>query len=159
MFFLTEEELGIQNIPVHRSSKILFKNKFFTRGPDFAKNSREAAISFCHQKQTESNVVCLLVEHQLYLTVWIEQKTKTEISQDTKTSTKSPKDDLLDRDLDFVNRCQRELAEIIGPIATIVCQRTITKNPAITKIEFVKALAEQIPDRTQAKEFQQRFFS
>lgn len=159
MFFLTEEELGIQNIPVHRSSKILFKNKIFTRGPDFAKNSREAAISFCHQKQTESNVLCLLVEHHLYLTVWIEQKNKTEIERDKKSSAKQPKDDLLDRDLDFVDRCQRELAEIIGPIATIVCQRTITQNPAITKIEFVKALAEQIPDRSQAKEFEQSLLS
>ncbi|NES22711.1 MAG: serine/threonine protein kinase [Symploca sp. SIO3E6] len=60
---------------------------------------------------------------------------------------------------DFIQHCQQELAEFIGPISTIVCQRTLAKNPAFSATEFVDALAKQIPNQQQAVEFQQRLLS
>jgi eukaryotic-like serine/threonine-protein kinase len=59
----------------------------------------------------------------------------------------------------FINRCKKELAEFIGPIATIVCQRTLTQNPELSMTEFVEALAKQIPNQKQALEFQRRLLS
>jgi len=62
-------------------------------------------------------------------------------------------------DPDFIQHCQLELAEFIGPISTIVCQRTLVNNPELSATEFVDALAKQIPNQQQAVEFQQRLLS
>jgi eukaryotic-like serine/threonine-protein kinase len=59
-------------------------------------------------------------------------------------------------DATFISRCQQELAEFIGPMASIVCQRMLSKHPGITAADFVEALAQKIPDREQAQEFQRR---
>jgi eukaryotic-like serine/threonine-protein kinase len=59
----------------------------------------------------------------------------------------------------FINRCQQELAEIVGPIASIICQRTLSKNPNLSSTELIEALAKQIPNSTQAVEFKQRLLS
>ncbi|MGK7872599.1 MAG: serine/threonine protein kinase [Xenococcaceae cyanobacterium] len=56
----------------------------------------------------------------------------------------------------FISRCQQELAELIGPMAAIVCKRTLSKNTGISRTEFVEALAKKIPNQKQALEFQQR---
>lgn len=56
----------------------------------------------------------------------------------------------------FLNRCKKELAEYIGPIASIVCQRTLIRSPELSETEFVEALAQQIPNQKQALEFKRR---
>ncbi|OKH18520.1 protein kinase [Hydrococcus rivularis NIES-593] len=59
-------------------------------------------------------------------------------------------------DLNFISRSQQELAQFIGPIASIICQRILSKNPTISPRDFVEALAHKIPDPKQAEEFQRR---
>lgn len=59
----------------------------------------------------------------------------------------------------FINRCKHELAELIGPIASLICQRTITKNPELSATEFIEALAKKIPNQKQASDFQKRLLS
>ncbi|MEA5510363.1 serine/threonine-protein kinase [Crocosphaera sp. UHCC 0190] len=59
----------------------------------------------------------------------------------------------------FVARCQAELAELIGPMASIICQKTWKKNPNASADEFVKALAQKIPDPQKAQGFQQKLLS
>ena len=54
----------------------------------------------------------------------------------------------------FLAHCQRELAEYIGPMASIICKRTITKNPELSPNEFVEVLATKIPNQKQAEAFQ-----
>ncbi|WP_019504671.1 serine/threonine-protein kinase [Pleurocapsa sp. PCC 7319] len=58
---------------------------------------------------------------------------------------------------EFVKRCCQELAEFIGPIATIVCDRIIKQNPTISQEELCLALAKTINNPEQARDFQQRF--
>jgi eukaryotic-like serine/threonine-protein kinase len=60
---------------------------------------------------------------------------------------------------DFVARCQQELAEFIGPIASIICQRSLRQNPSLSEREFVETLAQQIPSPENAKAFRQRLRS
>lgn len=60
---------------------------------------------------------------------------------------------------DFIQYCQQELAEFIGPIATLVCQRTLLQNPQFLAGEFIKELAQKIPDSQQSLEFQRRVLS
>lgn len=62
-------------------------------------------------------------------------------------------------DPNFLKRCEQELAELIGPIASIICQRTLTKNPEISSTELVEVIAKQIPSSKQASEFKKRLFS
>jgi serine/threonine protein kinase len=59
-------------------------------------------------------------------------------------------------DPSIVARIQQEFAQFIGPMASIICQRLLSKNPTMSVTEFVQALAQKIPDSKQAEEFQKR---
>jgi serine/threonine protein kinase len=58
---------------------------------------------------------------------------------------------------EFIERCRQELAEFIGPMAHIICQRTIKQNLSMTESELCNLLAQTIPNPQQAKEFKRRF--
>ena len=60
---------------------------------------------------------------------------------------------------DFLELCRRELAEFIGPMATVICRRTLAQNPGISPFDFVEALAQKIPNPQQAQEFRQKVIS
>ncbi|WP_036483061.1 serine/threonine-protein kinase [Myxosarcina sp. GI1] len=57
---------------------------------------------------------------------------------------------------EFIQRCCQELAEFIGPMATIVCKRALAQNPNLTKTELLETLAEKIANPQQAFIFKQR---
>ena len=71
MLFITEEELENQSVPGKEPSQIIFQNKLLTKGPIISKDSREKAVKLC-QTYSDDNRLCLIVENQWYLTVWIE---------------------------------------------------------------------------------------
>ena len=56
----------------------------------------------------------------------------------------------------FIKRCQQELAEVIGPIASIICQRTLAQNSQSSEHEFIESLSKQIQNQQDAKEFRKR---
>lgn len=62
-------------------------------------------------------------------------------------------------DPNFLRHCQQELAEYIGPIAAIICQRTLARNPGMSANELVKALAQKIPNSKHSQEFQRRLIT
>lgn len=137
MIFLTREEVG--NIPAS-SSQIVFQNKLFTRGPDFAKNLQESAQKYC-QKNSQ-NITCLLVDNHCYFSVWIEQDKEI-----TCPTTIEP---------DFLCYCEESLAKFIGPIANLVCQNVLERNPQISKAEFIKTLAQQTINLEQEFDFKRQ---
>lgn len=55
--------------------------------------------------------------------------------------------------------CQNELTEMIGPIASIICDLTLKQNPNLQLPEFIKVLSQHIPDQLVALEFQKRLLS
>lgn len=57
---------------------------------------------------------------------------------------------------EFIERCRQELAEFIGPMANIICQRTIKQNPRMTESELCNSLAQTISNPQQAQQFQRR---
>ncbi|MEH2119634.1 serine/threonine-protein kinase [Nostoc sp.] len=59
----------------------------------------------------------------------------------------------------FVHQCERELANLIGPIATFLVQKAVKSSGQISRAEFVKVLASQIPEPQKALQFQQRLLS
>ncbi|MGK7917760.1 MAG: hypothetical protein AB4038_19835 [Prochloraceae cyanobacterium] len=160
--FTTREKLQLQSVPGDNSSEIIFQNKLLTRGPDFAKNVREAAIGFCRSYAGQKHL-CLLVENSSYLSVWKEESQTATINkinksdnQELATSTRIRQ---LPLDSSFISRCQQELAELIGPIAIVICERTVSENPTIGRTQLVKLLAKEISDREQAQSFQRRLLS
>jgi serine/threonine-protein kinase len=81
----------------------------------------------------------------------------------TPTQNLSPKvQQVIPSDIDdaFVVQCERELIDLIGPIARLLIQKAIkTSNLAISREEFVKILAAQVPDAQKAIQFQQHLLS
>jgi len=62
-------------------------------------------------------------------------------------------------DSEFVERCQRELAVSIGPIASFIIDDVIAQSSPHSPYELVEALAAEIPDLREAREFKHRVFS
>ncbi|MGF1936236.1 MAG: protein kinase domain-containing protein [Nostoc sp. ChiQUE02] len=56
----------------------------------------------------------------------------------------------------FIHQCERELADLIGPIAKFLVQKTVKSSGQVSRAEFVKILASQIPEPKKALLFQQR---
>ena len=59
----------------------------------------------------------------------------------------------------FIARCQQILVELIGPIATIICKRTVTQNPNIERSKFIELIAKQIPEQQKAEEFKKKLLN
>ncbi|RMF22303.1 MAG: serine/threonine protein kinase [Cyanobacteria bacterium J083] len=76
-----------------------------------------------------------------------------------KTTNNGETDDFLPQPLlnkQFITTCQQKLAQYIGPMASIVCQRTIKQNPGISGRNLVYKLAATIPNLEQAEEFKRK---
>ena len=59
-------------------------------------------------------------------------------------------------DNNFINKCERDLIYLIGPIANFVIEEILQSNPQISATEFVNKLAKNVPDSGMAEEFKQR---
>ncbi|WP_017654187.1 caspase family protein [Fortiea contorta] len=59
-------------------------------------------------------------------------------------------------DADFINKCEQELVDLIGPIARFILQGILQSYPQISSRELVNKLIAQIPCPQQAREFQHR---
>jgi serine/threonine protein kinase len=59
----------------------------------------------------------------------------------------------------FLDRCQTELAQCIGPMAQFILEETLAKNPGFSVHQLVEALAREIPDSQEAIKFRQRLLS
>ena len=57
---------------------------------------------------------------------------------------------------EFAQRCCQELAEFVGPIAKMLCDRIITENPHFSEPEIVHTLSLKIEDPQQAETFRQK---
>jgi two-component sensor histidine kinase len=60
---------------------------------------------------------------------------------------------------DFAQLCERELSDLVGPIAPLLVQKTLLAFPQISNEELVKTLTAQIPDAQDALKFQNRLLT
>jgi predicted regulator of Ras-like GTPase activity (Roadblock/LC7/MglB family) len=113
-------------------------------------------------KDIENTIKTLQTELETYQTIELKSNDSSPLTlrrKCTQRTTSNKTATNLKLTPDFINSCQQELAKYIGPIASIICKRTLSKNSQIEASEFVKILAKHIRDRQQALEFQNRFFS
>ncbi|NEP00024.1 MAG: hypothetical protein F6K58_15355 [Symploca sp. SIO2E9] len=76
MLVLTAKQLEHQGVSVeeaNEASQIRTTNKIFTRGRDFPKHRREAAVKLGH-KYLDDGIFCFIAENDHSLTVWVEKK-------------------------------------------------------------------------------------
>ncbi len=55
-----------------------------------------------------------------------------------------------------IERCQQALANYIGPISALICQRTLKAQPAIVEAQFIELLSRHIADPDDARAFRQK---
>ena len=53
----------------------------------------------------------------------------------------------LEIDSDFFHECEQVLAELVGPIASIICQETLKQNPRMNRTEFIEIVLNKLADR------------
>jgi serine/threonine protein kinase len=56
----------------------------------------------------------------------------------------------------FWERCQQELAQLIGPFAQFIVEEAIANSPNLNPQQFIEVLAAEIPHPEQARSFQKR---
>ena len=59
----------------------------------------------------------------------------------------------------FIDNCQQQLADCIGPMADFIVEDVLAKNPQVTPHQFVELLAIEIPDSQTAIEFRSQIFT
>jgi anti-sigma regulatory factor (Ser/Thr protein kinase) len=59
----------------------------------------------------------------------------------------------------FVQLCERELTDLIGPLAPFLVQRALNCSPRLSPKELVEAVVVNIADFQKATEFRQRLYS
>ncbi len=59
----------------------------------------------------------------------------------------------------FITRCQKELAYLIGPMASLIVEETLLQNTSLSPEQLVELLAENIPDTQQEIKFKQKLLS
>jgi serine/threonine protein kinase len=61
--------------------------------------------------------------------------------------------------IEFIQRCQQELAYYIGPMASLIVEEVVLQNPHASPYEFVELLAREIGDLSASMEFKKHLFS
>lgn len=59
---------------------------------------------------------------------------------------------------EFIKSCQRELTSFVGPIASVVLNKALTKYPDLTPNQLVETLVAEIPNEQRAKQFKERIY-
>jgi hypothetical protein len=130
------------------------------RGPAFPIKNLTIAQAYCQRFSNQQlGKMCIIVREEKFLRVWsevttIESPPASGIKFALAKSKKATTDDSLPVQAEFADFCQKLLAEQIGPIAGMICKKTLAKNPKSTRAEFVAILAQKISDPSLAQEFQ-----
>ncbi len=53
----------------------------------------------------------------------------------------------------FVDYCRSQLTSFVGPLASVLMEQTLEKNPDMVSKDFVEVLAQKIPDAQRAESF------
>ena len=162
MITLSQEEFNQQSSSGTNSLEKIYQGKTIEGGPVFSLGNLKAAESYCKRfARKKAGAICIIVQEKSFLRIWNEavetgQNTTSNLTplisdeREVETSSNS-----VSVEAEFVNFCQKLLAEYIGPIASVVCKKTLGKKPNLSRTEFVEILAEKISDPNQAQEFKQ----
>ncbi len=129
----------------------IYNQRVINKGPIFSLQNKDVAIRYC---QENKNNLCILVENKNYFQSWEEKKELVK----TKTSSSSAKTESSRQEIneEFLALVKNILSEYIGPIAGIICKKTVTQNPNLTPQKLIDILAEKIPTDEDSSEFKNK---
>lgn len=147
----------------HKNNTKIYEDKILTKGPIFSLQNKNSAIQYIQHEQGYSNGLCLLVETQYYFQVWQEivdeesrkKNDDNKIQKQTPAIIETTVDPLQDKFTpEFLTVAKNLLSEHIGPIASIVCKKTVSKNPNLSFQELIDTWAKKIPSPEDSLNFQ-----
>ena len=154
MTVLSLEEFKEQSTAGVNSFEKNYQEKAIIAGPVFSLANLEAADQYCNKFTREADgALCIIVKEKSFFRIWSENIQAQQPASKIQTQEVSANE--LAVEAEFVNLCQKLLAEYIGPVAPIICKKTLAKKANLTREQFVEILAKKISDPQQAKEFQQ----
>ena len=158
MTVLSLEEFNKRSHFGSNSHERIYQGKPLEQGPVFALSSLTAAQLYCTRFTQKAGAVCIVVQERNFLKIWSETRSENAQPNSHRTLLNSkPENNFnsLPVTSEFVAFCQKLLAEQIGPIANVICKKTLAKKPDLNRVELVAILAKKIPDPHQAQKFQQ----
>jgi len=156
MTILFQEEFQIQSREGTHSLERIYQDKSFEGGPVFSEKNLPAAELYCERySRKQEGAMCIIVRENSFLRIWSEvRKTEPDTAADFESSEEEETPiNSLPVQKEFVSFCRNLLAQQIGPIAAMICKKTLAKNPNLNRTEFVTILAKKISDPTKAAEF------
>lgn len=159
MTILSQAEFNEKSVFGKNSLERLYRGKLIERGPVFSLDSLKAAEGYCDRFcRKEQTRICLIVKGQSFIRIWsevVQNDHSNDLPTDSFATDGTISINALPLTIEFTEFCQKLLAEQIGPIAEMICKKTLKKKPNLSRIEFVDILAKKISDPTQAQEFKQ----
>ena len=156
MNILFQKEFEHRSTEGQNSLERIYRGLTFRGGPVFAIEQLSAAKLYCERIYKKQNrAQCLIIREKSFLRIWTEvPPEKLDITDDLVIDEETAIDSL-PVEAEFANFCQKLLAEYIGPIASMICKKTLAKKPNLTRTEFVEILAKKISDPNLAQKFRQ----
>ena len=159
MTILSQEEFKQQSSSGSNSSEKIYQGRAIEGGPVFSLRNLQATELYCERfSRKQAGAICIIVKENNFLRIWSEN---FEIAPNAATNVSLSEDEpeispnSLPVQAEFADFCQKTLANYIGPVAQMICKRTLAKKPHLNRAEFVTILAKKISDPDQAQEFQQ----
>ncbi|VEP16980.1 hypothetical protein H1P_520021 [Hyella patelloides LEGE 07179] len=173
MNIISVDEFSQQTTPGDSRLQKRYQGRILIQGPVFALDQKASAVQYCQTYlKKHSKSLCLLVQEEYYFQLWKEESVIQNKKNTTLSSYKN--EDLTSQDknklsvqqantqtlntksgLEFISLCQELLSKSVGPIGSVICQRTLSQNPNLNCQEFVENLAQKIPDSQQSQQFEQ----
>ena len=162
MSLLSLEEFERQSVSSNSSSERIYQGESIKQGPVFSLENPNAATLYCQRfSKVKNGAVCIIVREKSFLRVWSQANTSKQTNKKAfplNAKTEISLDDMR-VDSSFSEACRQKLAVLIGPIADIICKKTLAKKPNMSRKELVGILAKKIPDSNQALEFKQELLN
>lgn len=166
MTVLSIEEFNQQSSSGINSLEKIYQGKSIEGGPVFSLNNLQAATLYCERFSKKQNgAICIIVKEKGFFRIWsethqdnyqaLEKPKKSPANLPLPEKTQSTSANSLPVEAEFIAVCQKLLAEYIGPVAPIICKKTLAKKPNLTRAQFVEILTQKISDPNQAREFKQ----
>ncbi|PAX48937.1 caspase family protein [Brunnivagina elsteri] len=106
------------------------------------------------RKQLEELTIHLIPEQKIEFTAKVTQIIETLVLQPQSKSVLSVETQL---EPTFIQKCDRELINLIGPIGNFIVKEVYKTYSHVSPSEFVQKLAEEIPNKQIAEQFLQQF--
>jgi|GEM_PF-6634269 len=157
MTILSPAEFKFQSKKGVNSLERIYKGKSLEAGPVFSIDNLDAANLYCRRfSYKQDGAKCIIVKDESFLRIWSEAvQTEKESCQDSEIEDSGILINSLPVQSEFIDFCQKLLADEIGPIAGMICKKTLSKKPNLTRTEFVTILAKKISDPTLSQKFKQ----